>query len=127
MALFTAKEAPRIQGGEFGVQPMFQAPVISMAWLFPGVWGEGEGAQLVPSTHVELILELHPGKERGMRGALGGLSHSPDPNSNPSALRAHQCRRRAWRKAESPSITSRMATVSTAKAAKTGTSTTPPT
>lgn len=62
------------------MQPMFQAPGIPMAQLFPGVWGEGEGAQLVPSTHVELVLELHPGEKRELRSVLGAPIATPRPN-----------------------------------------------
>uniref|UniRef100_A0A663F3C2 T-box transcription factor 10 n=1 Tax=Aquila chrysaetos chrysaetos TaxID=223781 RepID=A0A663F3C2_AQUCH len=57
--------APCSRVGDW-VQPMLRAPPgIHPARLLPGVGRKGEGAQLVPSTHVKLILKLHPAEERG--------------------------------------------------------------
>lgn len=53
------------RGGGLGPAAAPSPPGIHAAQLLPGVRREGEGAQLVPGTHVKLILKLHPAEERG--------------------------------------------------------------
>lgn len=128
MALFTTKKAPGVQwGGIWGTADV-PSPWNPLGMAIPRCPGRRRRGTACTRHPRRTYSGTPPWQGEGVEECSGGsVTPLPDPPRNPSALGAHQCRRRAWRKAESPSITSRMATVSTAKAAKTGTSTTPPT
>lgn len=94
---------------------------------------EVKGYKLNTCPVVEFVLKLHP-EDKHNTVILASTSRAifakwwkPIPMNRQVMTLAHQCRRRACRKADKPSMTSRMDTVSSAKTPNTGTKNTTPT
>lgn len=122
-------QSAAIQPGTSVTQSRLTAPSQNIVVVKAGgQQGEGEGAELDAIPTVEFILKLHPENKRKKKknvnkrwGRVRQQLLTCEGLESWVACQSYQWRRRAWRKADRPSITMRMDTVSTAKKPNMGT------